>query len=122
MIEVGDISSSNRNSRGARRGDVEWRDRYYDTVGFSTAPTSITSNTTPGTGAGTFGDLSRRSGPDEITGTGGIRDTFSFATTISGPFTMVYTQPPVGSTGGVTGNNRGWQFIGITRISFGVPC
>lgn len=122
-IEVADISSGDRSSTGrVRTGTTEWRDRYYDAVGFSIAPTAI-SSTHPGTGDGTTGSLFRRSSPDVPTPTSGgpIVDTFTFASAPSGKFTMTYTQPPNGSTGG-DGNNKGWQFIGITRISFDVPC
>lgn len=122
-IEIADISSSNKDGAGTvRKGTTQWRDRYCDAVGFSTRPAAI-SSTHPGVGDGATASLFRRSSPDAPTSTSGgpIVDTFTFASATSGKFTMTYTQPPNGSTGG-DGNNKGWQFIGITRISFDVPC
>jgi hypothetical protein len=114
-ITIADISSSNVSPDTTTR----WRDRYYDAVGFSTTPSRITASPhDAGTGTGSNSNPFRRSTADKYSDTGPYTDTFTFANATSGQFTMKYTQP--GTT--ITSNNTGWQFIGITGISFDANC
>ncbi|PPF79669.1 hypothetical protein C5E07_18810 [Pseudoclavibacter sp. RFBJ3] len=93
-----------------------WRATYWDAVGFSVAPQSITpTELAAGVGAGTLADPFHREGDDEATPEGSdFFDVFRFATFPTGS-TMLYTQ---------NGENQGWQFISIAGLKFDVevPC
>ena len=88
-----------------------WVPTYWDAVGFSTEPTSITtvgSNT--GAGVGTLADPFRRATGNEFTTAGVTRsDTFRFASFPSGS-TLTYTQHD---------GRQGWHFVSLTDLRFG---
>jgi hypothetical protein len=92
---------------------VDWRQTYWDAVGFSATPDSITT-TGPypaGTGAGTLAQPYHRIGendqtiPDEV-----IEDTFTFGTFPSNG-QLAYTQH---------NSLTGWHFISVSGIQFTV--
>lgn len=90
-----------------------WRALYWDAVGFSVEPASITPSGTfsygPGVGSGTLASPFRRAGEIEPTVADGyIEDKFFFDTFPSGS-TMQYTNHA---------GARGWHFISISGISF----
>lgn len=104
QIQVFDISSATANI---------WRSNYWDTVGFSVAPDTITHAPLrdPGLGAGTLADPFRRTGGNIQTGQGPFVDTFQFASFPSSS-TMTYSQ---------AAGRQGWHFIAISGISFTAP-
>lgn len=93
-----------------------WRATYWDAVGFSVTPESITpSPASAGVGAGTLADPFHREGDNEFTPLDSdFLDVFRFASFPTGS-TMLYTQ---------NGGAQGWQFISIAGLKFEVevPC
>jgi hypothetical protein len=99
-VEVIDISSAFSHT---------WRSLYWDQVGFSVTPSSISSTRSPGVGEGSLARPFRRAGNSETTARGfEYRDTFSFDSVPGGTFSMQYSNYLY----------KGWQFIAISSISF----
>lgn len=87
-----------------------WLPNYWDAVGFSTAPTSVSSNgSSAGVGAGTTADPYRRATSSEYTTSTPRSDTFHFGVFPSGS-TLTYTQHD---------GRQGWHFISLTDLRFG---
>ena len=105
-ITVFDISSLT--------GSTGWRSTYWDAVGFSTAPSSITPNgcADKGAGSGTLTDTFRRAADNRDSSVCSYSDTFKFNTFTSGTVVR-YTQH---------NNRQGWQFVSISNITFKAPC
>lgn len=99
-------------------GPLGWRDDYWDAVGFSATPTSITYTGTiaayaQSAGSGTIADPYRRAGSSQPTLSGEtVTDVFAFDSFPSGS-QMVYSN---------AGDRHGWHFISISGISFTVGC
>ncbi|WP_371029496.1 hypothetical protein [Pseudoclavibacter sp. JSM 162008] len=108
QFDIFDISSTD--------STPAWRATYWDAVGFSRAPSAIT--TTPGkdagVGAGTIRSPFGRSTGLLPTTAGPWSDQFTFATFPSGSY-MRYTQ---------LGGRQGWHFISVSGLRFDalVPC
>ena len=99
--------------------DSAWVARFWDTVGFSTAPTSITATgpNSQGVGAGTTADPYRRASGEDDTpngllttdgSAGTFADRFTFASFPSGS-TLTYSQHD---------RRRGWHAIALGELSF----
>lgn len=87
-----------------------WLPNYWDAVGFSTAPTSISANgSSAGEGTGTTTDPYRRATGSEYTTSTPRSDTFHFGVFPSGS-TLTYTQHD---------GRQGWHFISLTDLRFG---
>jgi hypothetical protein len=108
-LTVFDISSVN----DANGSPTEARSRYWDAVGFSTTPRSITpsgrSTLYGGAGSGSLADPFHRAAGHAPSLAGSyLTETFEFATFPSGT-TMEYTNRE---------GRAGWQFISITGLEF----
>lgn len=109
-LAVYDISSNIDTNLPAR-----WTGNYYDAVGFSVAPTSITRDTqNAGTGTGSLTDPFRRSTQSYPTSAGPWTDTFNFASIAGNTLTMRYSNYGTSA--------YGTQAIAVTGFSLKMPC